>query len=406
VGKRLEEVMAVFQPTLSRSAVQRLIRRGGVHVNGRLLTRSGLRLEQGARLEINWDAGQERPEAERPKGNKRRREGEVAPPSEAGGAGGKASGDGQRRGSAAGFERATGSGQGRAGQAASAGAKPDSSQGSVQDSRIQPVDPNQENCLEAGEPAHLLMPGLDAERLADLVAQAEALDVIYADDDIVVVNKPAGMLTHATEKQRYGSLADLARLRYGRMPLIMGDDRPGIVHRLDRETSGVIVLARSPEAMDDLREQFRNREIEKVYLAIAHRNADFETAVLDWDIDQKPGGTDRQAYLEKGEGKDALTEVTVEERFGHATLLSCMPRTGRRHQIRVHLYAAGLPIVGDVLYGGRSGPVLPDGAPRMRRHALHAVELTLRHPSTNEWMTFGAELPEDIESLLGWLRGE
>ncbi|MFT4711458.1 MAG: 23S rRNA-/tRNA-specific pseudouridylate synthase, partial [Planctomycetota bacterium] len=82
MGKRLEEVMAVFQPTLSRSAVQRLIRRGGVHVNGRLLTRSGLRLEQGARLEINWDAGQERPEAERPKGNKRRREGEVAPPSE------------------------------------------------------------------------------------------------------------------------------------------------------------------------------------------------------------------------------------------------------------------------------------------------------------------------------------
>ena len=391
VGKRLEEVMAAFQPSLSRSAVQRLIRRGGVRVNGRLLKRSGLRLEQGARLEIDWGAGKERPEAERPKGNRRRREGEAAPPSERNAS--------QRRGSAAGFERGGRSMQGQPGEAFGMGSD------SNQDLVIQSTDPNQENCLEAGEPAHLLLPGLDTERLADLVAQAEALDVIYADDDIVVVNKPAGMLTHGTEKHRYGSLADLARLRYGRMPLIMGDERPGIVHRLDRETSGVIVLARSPEAMDDLREQFRNREIEKVYLAIAHRNADFETAVLDWDIDQKPGGTDRQAYLDKGQGKDALTEVNVEERFGHATLVSCMPRTGRRHQIRVHLYAAGLPIVGDVLYGGRSGPAMPDDAPRMRRHALHAVELTLRHPSTGEWMTFGAELPDDMESLMEWLRG-
>ena len=294
VGKRLEEVMAVFQPTLSRSAVQRLIRRGGVRVNGRMLKRSGLRLEQGTRLEIDWGAGQERPAAERPKGNKRRREGEVGPPSELG----AASGEGQRRGSAAGFGRATGTGMGRTGQDLAMGVSADSASAANansamqvnshpgQGSGIHSVDPNQENCLEAGEPAHLLLPGLDAERLADLVEQAEALDVIYADDDIVVVNKPAGMLTHGTEKHRYGSLADLARLRFGRMPLIMGDERPGIVHRLDRETSGVIVLARSPEAMDDLREQFRNREIEKVYLAIAHRNADFETAVLDWDIDR------------------------------------------------------------------------------------------------------------------------
>ncbi len=395
-GLRLEEVIGRIRPELSRSAIARLIKRGGVRVNGELLRKSGLRLHIGAQLEVDWEAGHQRSAAEKPSSqtnsqNKSPYGRDYAGP---------------LREEPAGAKKPPSIGGDRKPTDSEPPAEPDGT------GRAAPlVEPQIQNksvvdtCLESGEPAHRLLPGLDPLLLADLVEAAAQLDVIYSDDDIVVVNKPAGMLTHGTEKHQHGSLAELARLRFGRMPLIMGDDRPGIVHRLDRETSGAIVLARTPEAMDDLREQFRNREVEKVYLAIVHRNAEFETAVLNWDLAQKGGDTDRQEYLDIGQGKEAVTEVNVEERFGHTTLVSCVPRTGRRHQIRVHLYAAGLPIVGDALYGGRRGPQLPEGAPRLRRHALHAVELTLRHPTTGEILGFGAEIPSDMENLLDWLRG-
>lgn len=446
-GRRLEEVLTEFRPDLSRSAVARLIKRGGVRVDGHLLRRTGMRLAVGSRVEVDWDAGRERPANERPTRKSKEpadarfgrdyagplsAEPESQAPDRArqkqdkgfgrdGGAAGRPGDQSGHKGAPAGqTSGAAGRPSGGEGQDGAAGPSgyrrsatqpvPDASSGgdtSAHDQSSPGIqgESQEPNCLESGEPAHRLLPGLDPEQLAELVEEAANLDVIYADDDIVVVNKPAGMLTHGTEKHRYGSLADLARLRYGRMPLIMGDDRPGIVHRLDRESSGAIVLARTPEAMDDLREQFRNRQVEKVYLAICHRNADFEQTVLEWDLEQKPGDTDRQEYLAKGQGKEAVTEVCVEERFGHATLVSCVPKTGRRHQIRVHLYAAGLPIIGDELYGGRKAPQLPNGAPRLRRHALHAVELTLRHPSTGEYLGFGAEMPSDMEHLLDWLRG-
>jgi 23S rRNA pseudouridine1911/1915/1917 synthase len=384
-GRRLEEVILEFRPELSRSAVARLIKRGGVWVDGAVMRRTGPRLPAGSRIEIDWEAGRAKSPGDRPVRAQKTPEQELYGRHFAGPLG-AAPGErdpAERRGAQ---DQGTGPGGSSRGTAQASGDG-------------QKADAEEPNCLEAGEPAHRLLPGLEPGLLAELVDAAASLDIIYADDDIVVVNKPA------TEKDPHGSLADLARLRYGRMPLIMGDNRPGIVHRLDRETSGAIVLARTPEAMDDLREQFRNREVEKVYLAIAHRNADFESTVLDWDLEQKPGDTDRQEYLEKGKGKEAETEVSVEERFGHATLVSCVPRTGRRHQIRVHLYAAGLPVVGDVLYGGRKGPQLPEGAPRLRRHALHAVELTIRHPTTGEYLGFGAEMPADMELLLEWLRG-
>lgn len=231
-----------------------------------------------------------------------------------------------------------------------------------------------------------------------------SLRVVHEDADILVLDKPGGLLTHGNEKERGRSLADLVAARYGRLPLLMGEERPGVVHRLDRQTSGVIVMARTASAMEALRAAFRAREVRKHYLALVHGRPRSDRLRLDWDLGPRTDHPDRQECRTHGKGKQASTAVELLEDLGQQSLLRCTPATGRRHQIRVHLSAAGLPIVADELYGLRDGPGLPPGAPRLRCHALHAQLLAFRHPRTGLEVEFRAEPPAAWEELLDWLR--
>lgn len=230
------------------------------------------------------------------------------------------------------------------------------------------------------------------------------LDVLHEDEHLVLVNKPAGLLTHSNEKEQGKSLADLAVRSLGPLPMLMGEHRPGIVHRLDRETSGLLILARTAEAMEGLRAAFRARKVRKTYQALVHGRPEEPSQSLRWDIDGVRGHRDRQQTLPPGQGKNAETRVELLEELGPCCLVACHPRTGRRHQIRVHLHAAGIPIVGDQIYGAKNAPPLPDGAPALRAHGLHAAGLEFDHPIHGRTMKFEAPLRPELASLVDWLR--
>lgn len=228
--------------------------------------------------------------------------------------------------------------------------------------------------------------------------------VVHEDDAILVLDKPAGLLTHAKDGGQELALADLAVRRFGRLPLLMGENRPGVVHRLDRETSGLIVLARTGDAMENLREQFRARSVRKSYSALVYGEPPERQMHLDWDIGVAAGKQDRMEHLSRGEGKAAETRVELVERLGACSLIDCAPSTGRRHQIRVHLFAAGLPIVGDKIYGARDAPGLSPGTPHPRFQCLHASRIGFEHPASGEFVEFRSELRTEMKELVEWLR--
>lgn len=232
----------------------------------------------------------------------------------------------------------------------------------------------------------------------------ESLDVVFEDQHLFVVNKPAWMLTHSNEKEQGKSLADIAVRQFGRLPMLMGEHRPGIVHRLDRETSGLIILARTGEAMEGLQQAFRERKVRKEYLALVHGSLQEPTQSLRWGLDAVANHRDRQEALPPDQGKRAETDVEQLESLGPCSLVLCRPHTGRRHQIRVHLHAAGAPIVGDKIYGAKHAPLLPTGAPPLRAHALHAAAIEFKHPVGGELLRFEAPPREEFSSLVDWLR--
>ncbi len=231
-------------------------------------------------------------------------------------------------------------------------------------------------------------------------------EVLYEDDELVVVDKPAGMLAHATPRARGGSVSELAVARFGPLPSAQGSDRPGIVHRLDAGTSGLMVLGRSARALEELMRQFRERTVEKTYLALAWGDPRFESDWIRSPLARSAQGRSRVEVVPHGEGREAETLYQVRERFGVAALLACQPRSGRTHQVRAHLHHAGHPLIGDPLYKPRGGPPaqLPSGAPVPLRQALHAHALSFRHPSGGEVLRFESPFPPDLLALLEWLR--
>jgi len=268
------------------------------------------------------------------------------------------------------------------------------------------------------------LPAPRTEALDVTGAPIRALPVLHEDDALIVIDKPAGLASHpkfsgpvdpgtADGAAAFGgiSVSDLAEARYGALPVGQGEGRPGIVHRLDRLTSGVMVLARTEAAMEALVAQFRRRTVEKTYLALVYGAPRFDSLWIDAPLAANPRSPDRQRVATRdqqdaGQAREAETFIEVRERLGALSLLACQPRTGRTHQIRVHLQHAGLPILGDRIYHPRGAPpvILPEDAPVPPRQCLHAAALAFDHPLTGARLRFEAPLPEDLRILLEYLR--
>ena len=225
-------------------------------------------------------------------------------------------------------------------------------------------------------------------------AQPIQLDVVFEDDDVVVVDKPAGLAVHPGPGRSDWTLANAVLSRYPDVAGVGESDRPGIVHRLDMDTSGLIVIARNAHAHEDLSRQFKSREVEKGYLALVEGSPDPAEAVIDAPIGRHPRQRQRMAVVEGG--RDAITRFSVRERIGPYSYVHVTPKTGRTHQIRVHLASIGHPVVGDAAYGRAH-----EG---LSRHFLHAHSLAFRPPSGVGWMEFKLDLPRDLQDVLDSVR--
>ncbi len=232
------------------------------------------------------------------------------------------------------------------------------------------------------------------------------LQAIYVDDAIVVIDKPAGLVSHPPEGKSFRghSVASAAQAQFGAMPSLAGDDRPGVVHRLDRETSGVMLLARTEAAFHSLRDQWQQREVEKEYRCISFGVARFDTDWIEREIATDLRHPERMTVVDQG-GREASTYYEVVQRFAGFTHFRCMPKTGRTHQIRVHMTSIGHSLVGDRVYKSRRAQQerWPENAPPMERQALHAHRLRIDHPTTGKAMEFVAPMPQDMQAALDWL---
>lgn len=226
--------------------------------------------------------------------------------------------------------------------------------------------------------------------------------VVHEDASFLIVDKPAGLLTHPAPRSEAPSVSEVLAREYA-LPSFSGEERPGIVHRLDRETSGLLVVARSERAGLALQEQFRERSVEKTYLALVSHVPTEEAFEVALALGPVPGKADRQGVCAEGEGKPAETRFARVEAFAQHALLACSPRTGRRHQIRVHLAHEGLPVVGDPLYGTKRQLPLPRGCPKPRL-LLHAWKLAFAHPEDGSPQAFEAPWPADLRALVERLR--
>jgi len=222
-------------------------------------------------------------------------------------------------------------------------------------------------------------------------AEAIPIDIIYEDPDLVVVNKAAGMVVHPAHGNPSRTLVNALLYHVRNLSEAGGKVRPGIVHRLDKDTSGLLVIAKNDTAHYSLARQFKEHSIDRTYEAVVRGVVQHDEGEID-----KPVG---RAFLNRKKvvvrplgGKPALTYYRVKRRFPQATWLEIKPRTGRTHQIRVHLSHIGHPVLGDSFYGVR--------ALGIDRQALHASQLGFHHPRTREWMDFKAPLPPDMESLI------
>jgi 23S rRNA pseudouridine1911/1915/1917 synthase len=249
-----------------------------------------------------------------------------------------------------------------------------------------------------------------------IVAEPIALNVIYEDDECIVVNKAPGMIVHPAAGKTRGTLVNAILDHCPNLQGIGGEFRPGIVHRLDKDTSGVMIVAKNTFTLQDLARQFKERRVEKEYLALVVGKPKDDRGIIDRAIGRHRSDRKRMSSISAlPRRREAVTEWRVEKRFrcqaevrgfGYVSLLRLKPRTGRTHQIRVHLADLGYPLVGDRVYGRKRplSPVVKNGnvccLDSFSRQALHAERLSIIHPRTGAPMDFYAPLAEDIDALL------
>ncbi|MGH7893697.1 MAG: RluA family pseudouridine synthase, partial [Candidatus Binatia bacterium] len=235
-----------------------------------------------------------------------------------------------------------------------------------------------------------------------ILPEALPLRVLHEDAAILVIDKPPGMVVHPAPGARRGTVVNALLYRLGGLEGVGAAERPGIVHRLDKDTSGVLVIARTTAALEGLARQFRSRTIRKRYLALVHGHVRGAQGVIDRPIGRDPRVRKRMS-VRTTRGRASVTRYAVVERFPGATLLAVAPETGRTHQIRVHLAAAGHPVVGDAVYGGRRRGIARETAEALAacpRQALHAESLAFVHPVTGAPVSLSAPLPEDLSGVL------
>ncbi|KRK89791.1 RluA family pseudouridine synthase [Lentilactobacillus sunkii] len=228
----------------------------------------------------------------------------------------------------------------------------------------------------------------------DLVPENIPLDIVYEDDDVIVVNKPQGMVVHPSPGHPDHTLVN-ALLYHSPLSTINGEYRPGIVHRIDKDTSGLLMVAKNDAAHKYLSQQLKEQKSLRKYVALVHGRIGEDSGVVNAPIGRSPKDRKKQAIV--SDGRHAVTHFEVLERFSDYTLISCRLETGRTHQIRVHMKYIGHPIVGDPLYGPRK-TIKGNG------QFLHAQELGFEHPKTHELMIFSAPLPPIFEKTLNNLR--
>lgn len=249
--------------------------------------------------------------------------------------------------------------------------------------------------LVAGQQVEIRLP---APAPTNLIPEDIPLAVVFENADLMVINKPAGMVVHPAAGHSTGTLVHAALAHAPELEGIGGEKRPGIVHRLDKETSGLILIAKNDRAHRWLQDQFRLRKVKKVYLALVDGFPPTPTGRIEAFIGRDPDHRKRMAIVSAQKGREAVTEYRTVETFTRHTLIEAHPLTGRTHQIRLHLAFLGCPIVGDTIYGHRKQSL------ELARHFLHAARLTILLPGEEKPRTFEAALPAELENLLSTLR--
>ncbi len=263
--------------------------------------------------------------------------------------------------------------------------------------RVNGITTKPSHRLEAGQIVEVEIPAAEP---AGVAPEAIPLEVLYEDEDLAVINKPAGMVVHPGSGNTTGTLTAALLSRFGELSAVGGPQRPGIVHRLDKETSGALIVARTDEAHRALVEEFQEREVEKEYVALLHGKLRTAAGRIELPVARDLRRRTRMTTRRR-EGRPARTDWRVKLVLGAFTLVDASLHTGRTHQLRVHFSALGCPVVGDTVYGApREERAGSSTLPELGRNFLHAARVRFVHPRTGETIEVRAPLPEELASYL------
>jgi len=272
------------------------------------------------------------------------------------------------------------------------------------------VDGKREKASFLVRPGQRISVVVPKSRPTGAVPENIPLEILFEDESLAVIDKPPGMVVHPARGHWQGTLVSALAYHFDHLSQVGGPSRPGIVHRLDRDTSGVIVVAKEDLAHRRLAGQFERREVKKEYFAVVAGVPDRDRDYVDRPIGRHPTQREKMAILNKAESREAVSFYEVEERFRGFTTMRIMPRTGRTHQIRVHLGSIGCPVLCDREYGGRRSITVgelcdnDEATVLLERQALHARRLGFRHPISGEPLEFEAPIAEDINRVVETLR--